>query len=294
MDHHNLLAAEFEGNRSHLRAVAYRMLGSLSEADDAVQEAWLRLSRADATEIANLGGWLTTVVSRVCLDMLRSRTARREDPLLEHPTVDIASRAAEDDPAEEVLLADSVGLAMLVVLETLTPAERLAFVLHDLFAVPFDEIAPIVGRTPAAARQLASRARRRVQGKELDEIEEHDRQHEIVDAFLAAARGGDFSALMALLDPDAVMRGDATAREMGSPELTGALEMANFFNGGASAARLVEIDGVVGGAWVMRSTPQVVFSFTVVNDMITRIDLIADPEHMARLNVVLLPPPRLR
>src|SRR5262245_5459363 len=202
MDHNEFLAQQFEEHRTRLRAVAYRMLGSMSEADDAVQEAWLRLSRSDADEIANLGGWLTTVVARVCLNTLRSRKARREEAIDEvHVPDPIVSRADGVDPEQEALLADSVGLAMLVVLETLTPAERLAFVLHDMFAVPFDEIAPIVGRSPDAARQLASRARRRVRGEAPPPDADLARQREVVDAFFAAAREGDFDALVAVLDP---------------------------------------------------------------------------------------------
>ena len=223
MDEHDWLAERFEENRTHLRAVAYRMLGSLSEADDAVQESWLRLSRSDTSGVENLGGWLTTVVARVCLDMLRSRKSRREEPLDVHVPEPIVSREAGTDPEHEALLADSVGLALLVVLETLAPAERLAFVLHDMFAVPFDEIAPIVGRSPAAARQLASRARRRVQGcgRALPDAD-LTRQREVVDAFLAAARGGDFDALLAVLDPDVVLRADRAAVPAGARERSAA------------------------------------------------------------------------
>src|SRR6266851_4268715 len=202
MDEHQLLAERFEANRTHLRAVAYRMLGSLGEADDAVQEAWLRLSRSDASGVENLGGWLTTVVARVCLDMLRSRKSRREESMDAHVPEPIVNREHGIDPEHKALMAESVGLALLVILETLAPAERLAFVLHDMFAVPFDEIAPIVGRSPAAARQLASRARRRVQGAAADPDTDRARQREVVDAFLAASRGGDFAALLTLLDPD--------------------------------------------------------------------------------------------
>ena len=215
MDEHDWLAERFEAHRAHLRAVAYRMLGSLSEADDAVQEAWLRLSRSDTSVVENLGGWLTTVVARVCPDMLRSRKSRREEPLGAPLADPIVSREDGTDPEHEALLADSVGLALLVVLETLAPAERLAFVLHDMFAVPFDEIAPIVGRSPAAARQLASRARRRVQGAAAVPDADLTRQREVVDAFLAASREGDFDALLALLDPDVVLRADAGSRAGG-------------------------------------------------------------------------------
>ena len=216
MDEREWLVERFEEQRTHLRAVAYRMLGSLSEADDAVQEAWLRLSRSDADEIENLGGWLTTVVARVSLNMLRSRTTRREEPLgvrIPDPIVDPADGT---DPEHEALLADSVGLALLVVLETLSPAERLAFVLHDMFAVPFDEIAPIVGRSPEATRQMASRARRRVQGTDTVPDADVTRRREVVEAFLAASRSGDFAALLALLDPDVVARADEASVRMGS------------------------------------------------------------------------------
>src|SRR5947207_3458125 len=209
MDEHEWLTDQFEAYRTHLRAVAYRMVGSMSAADDAVQESWLRLSRSDTNGVENLGGWLTTVVARVCLDMLRTRESRHEEPLDEHVLDPIVSREDGIDPEHEALLADSVGLALLVVLNTLNPAERLAFVLHDLFAVPFDEIAPIVGRSPAAARQLASRARRRVRGAAPTPDADLARQREVVDAFLAASRAGDFEALVAVLDPDVVFRVDA-------------------------------------------------------------------------------------
>ena len=220
-EHDDWLAQRFEENRTHLRAVAYRMLGSISEADDAVQEAWLRLSRSDTSGIENLGGWLTTVVGRVCLNMLRSRRSRREEPLGEpqvgvHLPDPIVSRENGIDPEHEAQLADSVGLALLVVLETLGPAERVAFVLHDLFDLPFDEIAPIVGRSPAAARQLASRARRRVQGAATVPDADLTRRRAVVDAFLAASRGGDFAALLALLDPDVVLRADRAAVQAGA------------------------------------------------------------------------------
>src|ERR687893_794090 len=217
MDENEFLAKRFEEHRTHLRAVAYRMLGSLSEADDAVQEAWMRLNCTDADEIENLGGWLTTVVARVSLDMLRVRETRREDPLELREPEPIIDRADGTDPEHEALLADSVGLALLVVLETLNPAERLAFVLHDMFAVPFDEIAPIVDRSPETTRQLASRARRRVQGETPDPDTDLERQREVVDAFLAAARDGDFEALVELLDPDIVLRVDRGALPTRAP-----------------------------------------------------------------------------
>ena len=230
MDEHDFLAERFEANRKRLRAVAYRMLGSLSEAEDAVQEAWLRLSRADASRVENLGGWLTTVVARVCLDMLRSRKSRREEPITNAP---IVHRQDGVDPEHEALRADSVGLALLVVLETLTPAERLAFVLHDMFAVSFDEIAPIVDRSPAAARQLASRGRRRVQGSPAMPGIDLNRQREVVDAFLAASRSGDFEALLSMLEPDVVLRADPATVAMGAAaEVRGPAAVAETFSDG--------------------------------------------------------------
>ena len=264
MDEHEWLAERFEANRTHLRAVAYRMLGSLSEADDAVQEAWLRLSRSDTSGVENLGGWLTTVVARVCLDMLRSRKSRREEPLGAHVPDPIVSREDGIDPEHEALLADSVGLALLVVLETLAPAERLAFVLHDMFAVPFDEIAPIVGRSPTAARQLASRARRRVQGAATVPDADLTRQREVVDAFLAASRGGDFDALLAVLDPDVVLRADRAAVQAGaSREVRGAAAVAKTFSGRARFAQPALVNGAVGAVWAPGGRPRVVFGFTI-------------------------------
>ncbi|MGZ5354310.1 MAG: sigma-70 family RNA polymerase sigma factor [Actinomycetota bacterium] len=289
MDDLAWLAERFEEHRTHLRAVAYRMLGTTTEADDALQEAWVHLSRSDASGVENLGGWLTTIVARVCLDMLRSRTSRREEPLGAEVPEQVAGRQGGVDPEEEALLADSVGPALLVVLETLAPAERLAFVLHDLFAVPFDEIAPIVGRSPAAARQLASRARRRVQGA--TEVPDADRtkQREIVDAFLAASRGGDFDALLAVLDPDVVLRADDAAVLAGaSREVRGAAPVAQTFSGRARAARPALVDGVPGLVWAQRGTPQVVFGFTIERGAIVAIDLIADPERFRTSDLVLL------
>src|SRR2546422_2191991 len=258
MDEHEWQAERFEENRTHLRAVAYRMLGSLSEADDAVQEAWFRLSRSDTSAVENLRGWLTTVVARVCLDMLRSRKSRREEPLDAHvpePPEMITSREDALDPEHEALLADSVGLALLVVLETLAPAERVAFVLHDMFDLPFDEIAPIVGRSATAARQLASRARRRVQGAATVPDADLRRQREVVDAFLAASRGGDFDALLAVLDPDVVLRADRAAVQAsevrqgrGAPKLAsegrGAAAGAETFQGRAAAAQPAFVNGI--------------------------------------------------
>src|SRR5215207_7831580 len=254
MNEHNWLTQRFESNRTHLRAVAYRMLGSLSEADDAVQEAWLRLSRSDTSGVENFGGWLTTVVARVCLDMLRSRKTRHEEPLGEplgaHVPDPVVSREDGIDPEQEVLLADSVGLALLVVLETLSPAERLAFVLHDMFAVPFDEIAPIVGRSPTAARQLASRARRRVRRAAPVPDADLALQREVVDAFLAASREGDFDVLLAVLDPDVVLRSDTGVEGPGvSREVRGAEEVAGqalFYSRLSPFVRPALVNGAAG------------------------------------------------
>lgn len=290
MDEQQWLADRFETHRSHLRSVAYRMLGSPSEADDAVQEAWIRLSRTGAADVENLGGWLTTVVSRVCLDMLRSRSARREEPF-DTPVHETApDEAGGRDPEHEAVLADSVGPALLVVLETLAPAERLAFVLHDMFAVPFDEIGAIVGRSPAAARQLASRARRRVQGAAADAPADRAHQRAVVDAFLAASRQGDFAALLALLDPDVVLRADDTAVATGNiaAEVRGAAAVAETFAGRARAARPALIEGAVGLAWAQGGKPKAVFDLTIVGGRIVSIDLILDPDEVGALDVVLL------
>jgi RNA polymerase sigma factor (sigma-70 family) len=289
MDEHDWLAERFESHRTHLRSVAYRMLGSASEADDAVQEAWIRLSRAGADDVENLGGWLTTVVSRVCLDMLRSRSARREDPL-EGPVQDATpGEPRVVDPEQEALLADSVGPALLVVLETLSPAERLAFVLHDLFAVPFDQIADIVGRSPAAARQLASRARRRVQGASTDAPADRARQRAVVDAFLAASRHGDFEGLLALLDPDVVFRADAAAVKAGAmEELRGAAAVAEGFLNRAQGAQPALVDGLVGMAWAPRGRPRAVFDLTIIDGRIVAVELLLDPDNINELDVVLL------
>jgi RNA polymerase sigma factor (sigma-70 family) len=289
MDDHDWLAQRFEEHRPHLRTVAYLMLGSAAEADDAVQEAWLRLSRAGPGGVENLGGWLTTVVGRVSLDMLRSRRSRREDPLGPELPEELPSDAGGADPEAEALLADSVGPALLVVLETLTPAERLAFVLHDLFAVPFDEIAAILGRSEAAARQLASRARRRVQGAPPAEGADPGRQRAVVEAFLAASRDGDFDALVALLDPEAVLRADAAAVRMGADaEVRGAAAVAGSFSGRARFARPALVDGAVGAVWATGGRPRVVFAFTVDGGRITGIDLVADPERLGRLELTVL------
>lgn len=283
------LAERFEDHRTHLRAVAYRMLGSPGEADDAVQEAWLRLSRSDPQGIENLGGWLTTVVARVCLDQLRSRQSRREESLETHEPEAAEGRPNGLDPEHEVLLADSVGPALLVVLDTLAPAERLAFVLHDLFAVPFEEIAVIVGRTPTAARQLASRARRRVQGTAPAPGADRTRRREIVDAFLAASREGNFGALLALLDPDVVLRADeATVRAGAEKEVRGAPAVAETFKGRARGAQPALIDGAAGAVWAPGGRPRVVFAFTIEGGKIVAIDLLADPERLGLLDLVIL------
>jgi RNA polymerase sigma-70 factor (ECF subfamily) len=281
----DLLARQFEDARPHLRAVAYRMLGSVSEADDAVQEAWLRLSRSDESGLENLRGWLTTVVARVCLDLLRSRRARREDYVGSWLPEPIVSEDAEADPEQEALLADSVGLALLVVLETLTPAERLAFVLHDMFGVPFEEIGEIVDRSPAAARQLASRARRRVRGAAPTPDPDLRRQREVVDAFLAASRAGDFEALIAVLDPDVVFRIDTggVAPPARAP-LVGAEAVARQILARgtplAPLARPALVNGGAGAVVNVGGKPFAVVSFTVRSGRIAEIDLVADPEKL--------------
>ncbi|MDX6760959.1 sigma-70 family RNA polymerase sigma factor, partial [Streptomyces sp. F8] len=291
MNGKELLARRFEEHRTHLRAVAYRMLGSLSEAEDAVQEAWLKLNRSDADAVENLGGWLTTVVGRVCLDMLRSRTTRREDPLhdrdgqvrLPDPVV---GRVDGIDPEQEVLLADSVGFALMVVLETLAPAERLAFVLHDLFAVPFDEIAPVLGRSAAATRQLASRGRRRVQGVVPPEDPDPARLRAVVDAFLAASRGGDFEALVDVLDPEVVARSDGgTLRpslvRRGAAEVAAqAITFARF----AEAARPALVNGLPGVVAFAEGRPMSVMAFTVRDGRIIALDILTDPDRLARID----------
>jgi RNA polymerase sigma factor (sigma-70 family) len=286
MNDNDWLARQFEEHRAHLQGVAYRMLGSLSEADDAVQESWIRLSRSDPSAIENLGGWLTTVTARVCLDMLRSRKSRREEPL--------AARVAEPtedgvDPEQEAVLADSVGLALLVVLETLTPAERLAFVLHDMFAVPFDEIASIVGRSPTATRQLASRARRRVQGAPAVPEVDLARQREVVDAFLAAARGADFDALVALLDPDVVFRADEVlVPSAEAREARGAAAVATYFSGRAQLARSVLVNGTAGVVVAPRGQLILVLRLTFAHGKIAEVEAIGDPERLAELELAVL------
>ena len=291
MDENDWLTERFEEQRAHLRAVAYRMLGSLSEADDAVQETWLRLNRADTSDVENLGGWLTTVVSRVCLNRLRSRTSRREEPLDVHVPDPIVRREDDLDPEHQAELVDSVGLALLVVLETLAPAERLAFVLHDMFAVPFEEIATIVGRSPAAARQLASRARRRVQGAATPDVD-MARQREVVDAFFAAARGGDFDALVAVLDPDVVLRSDGgLSRPSVSVVVHGAETVARralMFTQLSPFVRPAVINGAAGVVVSPAGRPVSIMAFTVRGGRIVEIYAIADPERLRQLDLPVL------
>ena len=274
------LAESFEVHRAHLQGVAYRMLGSRSEADDAVQEAWLRMSRADTDDVENLRGWLTTVVARVCLDQLRSRKARREEALGAS-----VPEPAGGNPEDEAVVADSVGQALLVVLETLAPAERVAFVLHDLFAVPFDDIAAMVGRTPDAARQLASRARRRVRGVEEDSEGDIAAQRAVVDAFLAAARGGDLSTLLRLLDPDVRLDVDAAAAATGAERRLGAAAVADQFSGRARVARTALVDGAVGAVWSVGGKVRVVFDFLVQGGRVTGITLLADPDTLEGMDL---------
>jgi RNA polymerase sigma factor (sigma-70 family) len=282
------LAERFEDHRPHLRAVAYRMLGSASEADDAVQEAWFRLSRADTSDVDNLGGWLTTVVARVCLDMLRSRGARREEPLDARVPDPVVGNRDGGDPEHEAVLAEGVGLALLVVLDTLTPAERVAFVLHDTFAVPFDQIAAILGRSPAAAKMLASRARRRVKGTAVPDTD-LQRQRTVVEAFLAAAREGDFEALLAVLDPEVVLHADHAAVAAGAArEVRGAPAVAGTFSGRARFARAALVDGAAGAVWAPGGRPRVAFSFAITAGRIVEIELLADPGRLADLDLAIL------
>jgi RNA polymerase sigma-70 factor (ECF subfamily) len=287
MNERDYLSERFEEHRTHLRAVAYRMLGSVSEVDDAVQEAWLRLSRADATGIDNLGGWLTTVVARVCLDMLRSRQSRREEPFTPDAPEPVAIGTRGSSPEQEALLADSVGLALLVVLDRLTPAERLAFVLHDMFAVPFEEIAPIVGRSPEAARQLASRARRRVRGGAAPDPD-LVRQREVVEAFIAALRGGDFEGLLAVLDPDLVVRADMS----GVPtEIRGAAVWAKGAVAYGHLAQLTQpalVNGAIGVVVAPRGRMVRALRFTIANGKITEIEVIGNPARLGELDVSII------
>jgi RNA polymerase sigma factor (sigma-70 family) len=291
VDQQEWLAQQFEDHRPHLRAVAYRMLGSLSEADDAVQDAWLRLSRADTSEVENLRGWLTTIVARVALNMLRSRSTRREQPLDVRVPDPIIDPADGTDPEHEALLADSVGLALLVVLEKLTPAERLAFVLHDMFAVPFDEIAPIVERTPEATRQLASRARRRVRGAAPVPDADLTAQWEVVEAFLAAAREGDFDALVAVLDPEVVLRADGGGRAGLSQHLQGAETVAGralLWSRVDLTMRRALVNGAAGFGVFLHGRPFAVAALTIRNRKIVEIDFLADPDRIAQLDLTVL------
>jgi RNA polymerase sigma factor (sigma-70 family) len=299
MDESDWLAKRFQENRAHLRAVAYRMLGSPGEAEDAVQEAWMRLSRSDANAVENLGGWLTTVTARVCLDMLRSRKSRREESLGAHAPEPTATATDVSDPERDALLADSVGPALLVVLETLAPPERVAFVLHDMFDLPFDEIATIVGRSEMATRQLASRARRRVQG--VGRVADADRavDRQVVDAFLAASREGNFDALLAVLAPNVVLHADdvavraAAANKWGgapslSSEIRGAREVAETFKGRARGAQRALLNGDAGAVWSVGGTPRAAFVFTVDGGKITEISLVMDPERLGEIDVEIL------
>jgi RNA polymerase sigma factor (sigma-70 family) len=295
MTENEWLVDRFEELRPHLRAVAYRMLGSVSEADDAVQDAWLRVSRADASEVDNLGGWLTTVVARVCLNMLRARKTRREQPLDTQLPDPVIGPYRMPQPDDQAVLADSVSLALLVVLDTLSPAERLAFVLHDMFGLPFEEIAVMVDRSPAAARQLASRARRRVKGVEIP-APDHDRvrQRAVVDAFFRAARGGDFDALVAVLDPDVVLRADFGGRRPAAPKITrGAAGVAKQAVIGAlphAELHPALVNGAAGVVITVRGRPFAILGFTVTNGKIIEIDAIADPERVARIAAAVLAP----
>jgi RNA polymerase sigma factor (sigma-70 family) len=290
MDQQEWLAHQFEEQRPHLRAVAYRMLGSLSEADDAVQDAWLRLSRADTREVENLRAWLTTIVARVALNMLRARKTRREQPLDVHVPDPIVDHADGIDPEHEAVLADSVGLALLVVLETLSPAERLAFVLHDMFGVPFEEIAPIVERSPEATRQLASRARRRVRGAPVPDAD-LTAQWEVVDAFLAAVRDGDFDALVAVLDPEVVLRGDAGSLSGLSRRVQGAKAVAGqalYWSQSGLITQRALVNGAPGTVSIRDGKPFSVGAFTVKNGKIVEIGFLADPARIAQLDLTLL------
>lgn len=283
------LAQRFEADRKHLRSVAYRMLGSPSEAEDAVQEAWLRLSRPGAREVEKPRAWMTTVVARVCLDMLRSRRSRREERFDNPESEPVATGQSAMDPEQEAVLGDSVGLALLIVMDRLTPAERVAFVLHDLFDIPFQEIAPIVGRSADATRQLASRARRRVRGSTAEGGADLARQRDIVDAFRAASREGDLGRLLALLDPEVVVRSDAAAVRRGSaPELRGASAVAALFVGRARGAVRAVVGGAPGLVWAPGGRTRVAFVFRLAGDRISGIDLVADPAHLEELAVEIL------
>jgi len=296
MDEHDWLAERFEAERPHLRAVAYRMLGSLAEADDAVQESWLRLSRADTSDVENLSGWLTTVIARICLDMLRARSSRHEDPLEIYVTDPIVSNEEGIDPEQEVLLAESVGLALLVVLDRLTPPERISFVLHDLFDVPFEEVAPIVDRSPTAARQLASRARRRVQGTSVHADADLAQTRPVVDAFLAASRVGNFDALLAMLDPNVVFRAERIGASAGAPiEIRGAQKVAGQISwGGIRGAGIIQgvgsvlVDGSPGIVVIRGGRLFLVIKLTIRDGKIAEVEPIADPTRLRQLDLAVL------
>jgi RNA polymerase sigma factor (sigma-70 family) len=292
MDELDWLAERFQTHRGHLQAVAYRILGSLSEADDAVQEAWLRLSRSDTSEVENLRGWLTTVIARVCLDMLRSRKSRREEPLDGPISEEIVNTKEGIDPEHEAIMAESVGLALLVVLDTLAPAERLAFVLHDMFAIPFDEIAPIVGRSPIAAKKLASRARHRIQGRTMIPSADLTRQRQVVDAFLAASRSGDINAILAVLDPDVVRRADHAAVPTGTAtEVRGAQAVAEETRTNSRRARYAQpalVNGALGIVVGARGQLDLALILTIRDEKITEIDVIADPARLHQLDLAVL------
>ena len=289
MNKHEWLAEQFEANRTHLQAVAYRMLGRLDEADDAVQESWLRLSRSETSEISNLGGWLNTVIARICLDMLRSRNSRREESLEASTSEPRTLRESEGNPEQEMLLADSVGLALLVVLDRLSPAERLAFVLHDIFAMPFEEIAPIVDREVPATRQLASRARRRVRGGATVKDADLPSQRTVVDAFLAAARGGDFNALLTVLDPEMVFRIDGATSPKGLPrEVHGAPAVARQFLGRAQGFRTALVNGAVALIVAPRGHLFLVLNLTIRNGKIAEIEAVADPTRLRQFDLAVL------
>jgi RNA polymerase sigma-70 factor (ECF subfamily) len=297
VDEKNWFAEQFEEHREKLRSVAYRMLGSAPEADDAVQEAWLKLARADSREVENMGGWLTTIVARVCLDMLRSRKSRREDALDATEPEPAKDGDGPSDPERQVLLADAIGPALLVLLDSLAPTERVAFVLHDLFGMSFEEVAPIVGRSVVAVRQSASRARRRIQGATLPD-DDVERQRQVVSAFLMASREGDFGRLLAVLDPDVVLRADGAAvaaaeanRGRGAPALSsvvrGAEAVAKALGGSARGARVAIIDGAAGAVWAPGGEPRAVLAFTVVGEKVAEIEIFADPESLKRFDVKL-------
>jgi RNA polymerase sigma factor (sigma-70 family) len=289
MNESDWLTERFEISRPRLRAIAYRMLGSHTDADDAVQETWLRLERSDASRVENLTGWLSTIVARVCLDRLRARRLRPEDLAGDDVAEEVIGIADEVDPEHQALLAESVGSALLVVLDVLAPAERVAFVLHDIFAVPFDEIAPIVERSPDAARQLASRARRRLQGTTAIPDLDLTVRGEVAEAFLAASRAGDFDALLTMLDPDVRVRADATARKAGDPERAqGAVAVASWFSTGGGGLRLALVDGAAGLVWAPRGRPRGLLDFAIVDGKIVELNLIGDPERMNQSEIVLL------